>query len=134
MLDHATQDAIVDVLKKYPLKLAYLYGSYAKGTQRPDSDVDIAAVPEEGAEIDEIRLAVDVDRAVKGKEIDTRIIGPEKSLLLAFNAIRMEMPIYVKNEQDRLQFEQQILRRYFLDVDRLYRIRQHYRDQAFVSV
>lgn len=133
MLDHTTKDTIVEVLKKYPVKLAYLYGSYAKGTQKSDSDIDIAVVPEVGVAIDEVRLAADIGRAVEGKEVDTRMIGLGRSPLLAFNAVRMETPIYVKNEQDRIRFEQQLLRRYFLDVDHLYRIRQHYRDKAFVA-
>lgn len=31
-----------EILKKYPNAEVYLYGSYAKGTQRPDSDIDIS--------------------------------------------------------------------------------------------
>ena len=30
-----------EVLAKYPVKAAYLFGSYARGDERPDSDVDI---------------------------------------------------------------------------------------------
>ena len=29
------------VLAKYPVKAAYLFGSYARGDERPDSDVDV---------------------------------------------------------------------------------------------
>lgn len=123
---------MVSVLKKYPVKLAYVYGSYAKGTARPDSDIDIAVVPEDGAEIDEVSLAAEVDRAVTGKEIDTRVIGKKMSLLLAFNAIRMEQPIYVKTEADRLSFEQRIISKYF-DSQEQERIKQSYLDVAFAS-
>jgi uncharacterized protein len=35
----------IELLKnKYTIKSAILFGSYAKGTQRPDSDIDIAIV------------------------------------------------------------------------------------------
>lgn len=132
MLDSQTQDKIVSILKKYPIKLAYVYGSYAKGTARPDSDIDIAVVPEDGAEIDEARLAVAVDKAVKGKEIDIRVIGKKMSLLLSFNAIRLEQPIYVKTEADRLSFEQRIISKYF-DSQEQERIKQSYLDMAFAS-
>ncbi len=36
--------------KKYPIRSAYLFGSYAKGTQKDYSDIDIAAVFAEAIE------------------------------------------------------------------------------------
>lgn len=132
MLNPQIREAIISVLKKYPVKLAYVYGSYAKGTARPDSDIDIAVIPEDGAEIDEVRLAAEMDKAVEGKQIDTRVIGKKMSLLLAFNAVRMEQPIYVKTEADRLSFEQRIISRYF-DSQEQERIKQTYLDMAFAS-
>lgn len=132
MLDPRIQEKIISVLKKYPIKLAYLYGSYAKGTARPDSDIDIAVVPEDGAEIDEVRLAVTVDKTVKGKDVDIRVIGKKMSLLLSFNAIRLEQPIYVKTETDRLSFERRIISKYF-DSQEQERIKQSYLDMAFAS-
>lgn len=130
MVDRKIQNAIIDVLKRYPIKLAYLYGSYAKNTAGPQSDVDIAVVPEEAARVDELRLAADVDRAVPGVEINTVVIGPGKSPLLTFNVIRLEQPIYVKNEPDRVAFETHVIKQHF-DNERLYLIKQQYRDQAF---
>ncbi len=130
MLPQSIQARIVSVLKKYPIKLAYLYGSYARGTARPDSDIDIAVVPQDGAQIDEVRLAAEVDQAVKGKEVDTRVIGKKMSLLLSFNAVRLEQPIYVKSERDRLIFEHRIIKEYF-DSQEIDNIKQHYLDLAF---
>ena len=50
-----TRDKLVltrRVLKQYPSILAaYLHGSTTKGTARPDSDVDIAILPEPGRHI-----------------------------------------------------------------------------------
>lgn len=34
------------VAEKLPLKALYLYGSYSKGNQREDSDIDIAVIVE----------------------------------------------------------------------------------------
>ena len=34
------------VAEKLPLKVLYLYGSYSKGNQREDSDIDIAVIVE----------------------------------------------------------------------------------------
>ena len=43
---------VLRVLKQYPTILAaYLHGSTAKGTARPDSDVDIAVLPKPGQHV-----------------------------------------------------------------------------------
>ena len=31
-----------EIIRRYPNAEVYLYGSYAKGTQKPDSDIDIS--------------------------------------------------------------------------------------------
>jgi predicted nucleotidyltransferase len=129
MIDEKTKDAIVGVLKRYPVKLAYVYGSYAKGIERPDSDIDIAVVPKENVSIDEFKLAGDINRAVKGKQIEARLIGVSGRLLLTFNAVRLEQPIYsTVNEQSRVKFETGILMRQ-LDAERLSLIKRYYRDK-----
>ena len=38
------QRYISHIKKKYVIEKAYLYGSYAKGTYHPDSDIDLALV------------------------------------------------------------------------------------------
>lgn len=127
MIDAKTKNAIVKVLKKYPVKLAYLYGSYAKGAMRLDSDIDIAVVPMENANINEVKLTVDVDQAVEGKEVEARLIGINGRLLLTFNAIRLEQPIYSTiDERDRIKFETEVLMRQ-LDTERLSLIKRYYR-------
>lgn len=125
MIDAKTKNAIVEVLKKYPVKLAYLYGSYAKGFERPDSDIDIAVVPRENSEINPFRIAADVDSAVSGKEVDVRVISPGGSPLFEFNTIRYAQPIYVLDESDRIAFEVATARRYY-DTEKIRRIRYHY--------
>jgi len=40
-VDTAVQQYIADVKKAMPIDKVYLYGSYAKGTQQKNSDVDI---------------------------------------------------------------------------------------------
>lgn len=37
----AIRSAFADILKDYDVKEAYLFGSYARGDQTPDSDVDV---------------------------------------------------------------------------------------------
>ena len=48
MVDQSVINTAKQYIQKIPAKLelkkAYLFGSYAKGNQRPDSDIDIAVV------------------------------------------------------------------------------------------
>lgn len=57
------------VAKKYPVKKAWLFGSYAKGTNHPDSDIDIAILMID--EYDIIDLQIDLMNM--RTEIDWRI-------------------------------------------------------------
>ena len=42
--------------KVFSIKQAYLFGSYARGTPHPDSDIDLALVSSDFEEIDEMAL------------------------------------------------------------------------------
>lgn len=65
-------DLIVAALRSGPpLRLAMLFGSTAKGTQRTDSDIDIGIVPED-AELsltEELTLQTELSR-VSGRQVD----------------------------------------------------------------
>ena len=46
MTTQAIQEAIAEYFKTQPVLKAWLFGSYARGEQREDSDVDILIVPD----------------------------------------------------------------------------------------
>jgi predicted nucleotidyltransferase len=64
------------VSNRYSVKRIFLFGSYARGTQRPDSDIDIAVVlknePEDviQAEADLYRLGMDFDVRIEPVIVD----------------------------------------------------------------
>lgn len=64
-------DALREALGRGPaLRFAILFGSQARGTARPDSDVDIAFVPEHPLTLaQEHALAAELERAV-GRPVD----------------------------------------------------------------
>lgn len=78
------------IRERFPVKRVILYGSFARGTQRPDSDIDVAVVlstpPEDflKAETELFRLCRDID-------------------------LRLE-PVIVDEEHDPSGFYQDILR------------------------
>ncbi len=60
---------IAIVTKKYPVKKAWLFGSYAKGNNHQDSDIDIAILVKE--EYDMIDLQIDLMKM--RRQVDLRI-------------------------------------------------------------
>lgn len=67
------------VRKKMPVEMIVLYGSYAKGNEQADSDIDIAVV------VDEVRgdfIDVNAELFSICREVDTRI---EPKLIISKN-------------------------------------------------
>ena len=71
--------SVIDIVKSYaevvrsrfPLKRVILFGSFARGTQRPDSDIDVAVVLESqpadflDAETELFKLCRDIDLRIE---------------------------------------------------------------------
>ena len=72
-------------VKRHPMiKLAILYGSYARGTQRPDSDIDLAVAADDRAPLNEETL-IDVSVAASlqtGREVQVRDLARAQGLFL----------------------------------------------------
>ena len=83
---------IVPILKKNNVKKAGIFGSYARGEQKKNSDVDILVEVEKEADlIDIIRLKNTLEKAVKRKIdlVEYNCIRQE----IRQNILREEMPI-----------------------------------------
>lgn len=66
------------------IKLAILYGSYARGTQRSDSDIDLAVAMDDRASLSEETL-IDVSVAASlqtGREVQVRDLARAQGLFL----------------------------------------------------
>lgn len=116
---------ISDIEDKYPLLVAtlshlssvrtvYLFGSRARNAADELSDVDIALLMEGG------RLPFDVELNMMG-EITSVLQTDEVSLVIlnnaplaiAYGVIRDAKVLYSRNENKRLDFEEQITKKYF---------------------
>ena len=58
---------IIKVLKRYGIKRASLIGSYARGEQRKNSDVDVLIEPPKGLGFGFVGIALDLEKALKRK-------------------------------------------------------------------
>lgn len=60
---------IIQVLKKYKIKKAGIFGSYAKGDQRKNSDIDILVEPPKGIGFGFAGIEMELEKKL-GKKID----------------------------------------------------------------
>lgn len=58
---------VLPILKKYKIKKAGIFGSYARGEQRKDSDVDIVVVPAKGMGFRFAGMEIDLEKSLKKK-------------------------------------------------------------------
>ena len=60
---------IISILKKYKVKRASLFGSYARGEQRKKSDIDILIKPPKGIGFEFVGIEMDLEKSLN-KKID----------------------------------------------------------------
>jgi len=122
----ATLRAIGDALAPIALvQVAYLFGSRARGTARPDSDLDIAiALPRELSDAERGRTKLHVIDALTaalgalGERADIVDLDRAGSAV-AFSAISAGQCVFVRDRADRVRLEARVARRY--DDERPYR-------------
>jgi predicted nucleotidyltransferase len=88
---------------RYGLEMAFLYGSWAKGIPRPDSDIDLAVVfssepstdDESYERITDISLFLSTELK---KEVNIiQIYEDFRKPMLYYNAIVLGLPVFIKN-------------------------------------
>ncbi|MFZ3167366.1 MAG: nucleotidyltransferase domain-containing protein [Candidatus Methanoperedens sp.] len=112
-------ETIIKVLEKEPEVLfSFLFGSYAKGIQNENSDIDIAIylIDESLIEKDPLypsRLAIKIERALAGKKtVDVRILNGS-TLRFRSQVLRFGKLLFSKDEKKRIEFETSSLDLYY---------------------
>jgi len=109
---------LVSVISRYPVALAYLYGSAAVGRDTPLSDIDIALVLGEKQSIPVSRLAMELQvadelaRVCGLKNADVRVID-NAPIMLRGEVVTLGVLIYSRDEVFRVEFETQTRSEYF---------------------
>lgn len=96
------KDFLNDHAYHYKIEMAFLYGSWASGFPRPDSDIDIAMVFSEVLSSDEVFERInDISLSLSSRiNIDVNIIDIHKDFrkpLLYYNAIVSGIPVYAED-------------------------------------
>jgi len=125
-----TQDSLVERLTEYfrtcpyPVVVAYLFGSAARGQMTPLSDVDVGVLVDE-ADADKrlkIRLDLTGDLDVAGPEVDVALLD-QVSSGIAYDIIRGRL-LYAADDSRRVSVETRVMKTYLDDLD-LYRVQHH---------
>ena len=120
-------DEVKEFLKGHErVRVAYLFGSYAKGKAGPLSDLDIAVLldgrldKQESSDL-RLRLINGISSILKTDKLDVVVMN-DAPLLLNYNIISEGRVLDSKDEHERVMFETRILSRY---LDRRYYDERH---------
>lgn len=108
---------IANILKTYPVEMAYLYGSVARGCPLPSSDVDIALLLDQTPPpYERLLLELKVQAAIEDgcglSNVDVRTIN-HAPLTVQGHIVQEGLLIYCRNKARCATFESLILRKYF---------------------
>ncbi|MDI6871944.1 MAG: nucleotidyltransferase domain-containing protein [Bacillota bacterium] len=114
-------DKLVTLLRRYRPVAVYLFGSYAAGTQRPDSDLDLAMLlPTDRPSLtgpERMDLIGELEE-VAGRQVDLVVLN-KAPLPLQFEVIRTGKVLYESDSEVRTDAEDLIVRD-FLDLQPWY--------------
>ena len=110
---------IIKVLsEESDILFAFLFGSYAKGTQDDKSDIDIAVYLKDENLLERVplypsRLAIKIEKALDNKKtIDVRILNGS-TLRFKSQVLRYGKLLHSKDEKKRIEFETSSLLQYY---------------------
>lgn len=101
------------VLERYPsIQAAYLFGSYAEGRQRNDSDIDLGLVGPR-AELQPVKLDILSDLAAEGMDSVDLVLLDGPNSVMRFEAVHHNCLIYAREDFDHGGYFSRTLREYF---------------------
>jgi predicted nucleotidyltransferase len=105
------------VLAEYPVDVAYVFGSVARGTVTPFSDVDIALIFSETLPpYERLKMELEIEAAIEDasglRGMDVRAIN-EAPLLVRGEVVQEGVRLYERDHARRVAFEVETRKRYF---------------------
>lgn len=125
MIGKKVLNQLKKVLAQQPIKLAYLYGSAARGQEHKKSDIDIAVVLKNPEKDDFFKIAAQINLAIKGIEVDVREISFQTEPVFLRSILKDRMILLMENEKERIGFETQAMKRFF-DTEHLRKLNYYY--------
>ncbi|WP_461207152.1 type VII toxin-antitoxin system MntA family adenylyltransferase antitoxin [Clostridium sp. DL1XJH146] len=106
------QTNIEFLLESYDIKLIYIFGSYAKGNNNSNSDLDIAILLDRDFNpLDKLSLISEFTSIFKRDDIDLVILNSANPVL-RHQVIKHGKIVYVEDENIKVNFEVRVLKEY----------------------
>lgn len=104
---------IAPILARYPAVMAgYLFGSHARGAASADSDLDLALVGD-SSRLRAIQIDLLADLTVAGFDRVDLVFLDDVDIVLGFEAVSPNCPVYIGEGFDHGSYFSRILREYF---------------------
>jgi predicted nucleotidyltransferase len=106
------EEKLKNILEKYNVSLGYLFGSFAKGTFGPMSDIDVAVIfPFNEKNIDEKEQAIkdDIKDLLKIEKVDLINLSKNTNVALGHQILFTSKPLVVKDSQLKFKLESKYL-------------------------
>lgn len=118
------------LLQEYDIKLIYIFGSYAKGNNNTNSDLDIGVLLNNDYDpMDKLSLIGYLTSIFKRDDIDLVILNSANSVL-KHQVIKYGKLIFMENEDIKVNFEVRVLKEY-LDMEPFRRTQRKYINEWF---
>jgi len=98
------------LIKELQAELIYLFGSYAKGKERPDSDLDLAFLSSK--EIDDYQRFLTAQKLASKLNIEVDLIDLKKASTVFKAQIIQGKLLYAEDEKQKQEFEMLTLKKY----------------------
>lgn len=131
-INNIFQRNLSSLLENYSIQLVYVFGSYAKGNNNRNSDLDIAILMEEMDFNDKLSLIGDLTDIFKRNDIDLVILNSANSVL-KHQIIKYGKLIYMKSEDIKVKFEVKVLKEY-MDMEPFRRTQMKYINQWIENI
>ncbi|MPM85197.1 hypothetical protein SDC9_132275 [bioreactor metagenome] len=132
-IEKAMSEHMHNLISHYGIKLIYIFGSYAKGENREDSDLDIAMYFHN--EIDGFRKLDILDKLVEifdREDIDLVILNNADEVL-KFQVIKYGNLMYMENLATKVIFEARVMSEY-MDMEHFRKVRNEFSHKRFLEV
>lgn len=109
---------IADILERHGVVVGYLFGSAARGTMGPHSDIDVAVffddkkVPEAKQFDEKLAMSGEIARAFPVEDADVINLNQQTNPVLRYDAVILGEPIFVKDFSVKNQLVRAVLREF----------------------
>ena len=109
---------IADIMEKHDVIVGYLFGSAARGTMGPRSDIDVAVyfdevkIPEEKQFAEKLAISSEIAGAFKVRDADVIILNNTTNPVLLYESVLNGEPIFVKDSELKTRLARFALHQY----------------------